>query len=168
MIDTSATARPPRRERDMGVFASCVHSMDGLVQNCSNSIALAMELLQFCTSHRYDLYAKVVTSLMHSILILCYVGSNILDKTDHGITLPLCILFNHCPGTDSTPVMKSTNAGFAQSMRSKIDHNTKRFWLSFFRKIAILDDNIWKSSFTHNEWGCRFTWWHHQMETFSA
>ena len=26
-----------------------IHKIDGLVQNCSNSIAYALELLQFCT-----------------------------------------------------------------------------------------------------------------------
>ena len=36
------------------ILSYCIFHMDGLVQDCSNSSALAMELLQFCAKPYND------------------------------------------------------------------------------------------------------------------
>ena len=49
--------------------------IDGLVQDCSNSIINALELLQSCTKHRYDVNLMYLCS--HSIS--CVVISAVKD-----------------------------------------------------------------------------------------
>ena len=48
----------------------------GLVQDCSNSIALAMELLQCCIKPSiYELNIQYIPGIMHTIhALLCFVG----------------------------------------------------------------------------------------------
>ena len=47
---------------------NCMVHVDGLVQNCSNSIALAMELLQFCAK---PLILFLVQETLTSLLMYC-------------------------------------------------------------------------------------------------
>ena len=68
----------------MGREAYLRRNIDGLVQNCCNSSALAMELLQFCTMPL--IYILIKNTPWHASLITCmsthcaHIGETVLTK----------------------------------------------------------------------------------------
>ena len=70
----------------MLVYEGFLEDIDGLVQDCSNSSALAMELLQSCTNpliwftllhwHNMNIMALHITGIFHSTFYIAWILQN--------------------------------------------------------------------------------------------